>query len=136
MIKKIIGLGFILSCMGVSAYAEELNLVCVHMTPAQMQVRHVIAGRGHQNQMLESSYGKKVGFYDGQPYAVVIELVPGEGRQPAFERWDVLNGSEFSIKKIDNFHWQFVQHNANDVVSYQCEINRTVHANPAVTRNN
>lgn len=108
----------------------EETYVCYRTENGIFEIKTVIVGESQNIIALEDA-AKNV--LNANNYAVVIELIPGDGNDPATETWEVRTDNEFeldSITKSPNYLFK-------DLITqktYDCEINQTVYANPALTR--
>lgn len=124
----------LLALIGSWASAQELNLVCIREgSGGSYEVRQVLIGDNQeQTTQLSDSSGRVRHL---RKFAIVIELIPGLGMQPATESWRVLGSSEFRLRSgVQGF--PFVFRDIQERKTYDCDYNNEVRANPAIIRIN
>lgn len=127
-------LSLLVSLVGVSAQAKQLNLVCeTKLGTGPYELRTLLVSEGREFETIRKS-SQDSRIVRSKNYVVVIELIPGHGNDMAKEEWYVLTEGQFSLVQTEAEMWELEILKPEKV--YTCFINGEMRASPALTRSN
>ncbi len=128
---------FTLLVLNTPAQATELDLVCTIPNPENVtgfDIRRVISGESDCLVALKRSSELNAKIVQATRYAVVMELIPGEGLEPARYEFYTLTDGEFSLSQTSREEYRFTDLTRG--ITADCEIDRENFINPALTGSN